>query len=116
MTCGVCNPEAFRTNEGARTLGYVVSANSGRLAGDTQRVHFFGAELVLADQPKGQLRVRPGYRLLRQCLREGDSLVLARLSSLGTKPDRARANLAAIEAEGITVLFVDHSLFEECIS
>ena len=116
MTCGVCDPEAFRADENSRTLGYVVGSNPSKVAGDTRRVHFFGAELVLADQPKGHLRVRPGYQLLKQCLRTGDRLVLARLSALGTNPDRARTNLASIEAEGITVLFVDHDLFEESIS
>ena len=111
MTCGCCDPEAFRENDN-RVIGYVVASRPSRAAGDTRRLYYLGAELVLVDPPKGRVIDRPAFKLLRQIMRRGDKLVLASEKALGTKPTHVEANCASLEADGIEIAIMRKEYFE----
>ena len=112
MTCGACDPESFRTAPEARTMGYVVAWNSYRAAHDARRLHYLGAELVMADVPGGQVLKRPALSALLDLLRAGDTIILASLSCLGADCRTARTNHSVIEAGGITIQIMNPEYFE----
>ena len=62
-----------------------------------------GAEWVVTDAANGNVRHRPGYRILCKVLRAGDRLILDHPRSLGTKPEYHERNAVRIEAMGAEV-------------
>ena len=111
MTCGCCHPEAFREN-GNRVFGYVVADRMGQADTGMRQLHYLGAEHVFTDKPIGRVKDRPGLKLLRKLMCPGDKLLLADERALGTKPDRAEANMAMLEAKGLQVAIVRKEFFE----
>lgn len=111
MSCGVCDPEAFREN-GNRVFGYVAEPANGPSDMNVRRVYYLGAELVMTDVQKGRVKDRPGFKVLRKIMRRGDKLILADEKALGTKSEYVDANLAAIEAQGIDVAIMKKGFFE----
>ena len=111
MTCGVCHPEAFREPE-QRVFGYVAEPRNGPADINVRRVYYVGAELVMTDIREGRMMDRPGYKLLCNIMRSGDQLILANEKALGIKPGYVSANIAALEAQGVEVTFIDKDYLE----
>ena len=111
MTCGVCHPEAFREGNG-RVFGYVAEPLQGPTDISVRQVYYVGAELVLTDLQQGRVRDRPSFKILRKIMRKGDKLILADEKALGTKPAYVSANIAAIEATGVEVAFINKEFFQ----
>lgn len=109
MTCGVCHPEAFREGDN-RVFGYAATDRAD-ISADARKLHYVGAEHIFTDEPKGNVRYRPNLKLLRKLMRPGDKLVVENEQSLGTKPEYVTANVAALEAEGIIVMFIREDYF-----
>ena len=84
-------------------FGYAVAKNPVQIAAQVKRVHFMGAELVLSDKPVGQVRNRPGYRVLRKLTRAGDRVILGNNECLGTKSDYQASQLRQFEAASLDV-------------
>ena len=114
VTCGICNPEGFRDAwasshwidaKSTRVWGYAVSADPMALAAQTRHLIYHGAEHVFADVPSGQVRHRPGFKMMSQpiYLREGDTLLLAYKHALGSKSKQARRIEEELEARGVAV-------------
>ena len=106
MTCGICNPQAFRQKRGMRVFGYAVFKNKGGAsrARPIPKLHYMGAETVFTDHAAGHVRNRPGYQLLAKVLRKGDMLILDSLQSLGSKPGYQERNASRIEALGVQIM------------
>ena len=113
MTCGACCPESFRPPSNGRVFGYTVARTPSQVAYETRNLLFLGAQHVFADHPMGRVIDREGYTRLRKVMREGDRLIASSLSCFGTKRDRAEANIADIEAGGVTVAVVRPEYFSE---
>lgn len=111
MTCGACEPTAFR--QGAEVVyGYLVTDQMHSATHEARKLYFMGAQHVFSDLPQGKLSNRPGWRLLRKCLRSGDRLVLASPVALGTKPERANAHMQALEQDGIKTFILNQDYFD----
>ena len=103
MTCGACHPEAFRSEAARRVIGYTVARTPGRLAVNTQRLHYFGAEYVFSDLPVGQVKHRPGLKAARKVASRGDRLIIADDICLGTKSSASARILEQLLSEGLDV-------------
>lgn len=107
MSCGICNPKAFRPEGGGRVYGYqtVRADNPNCTGGRSPDLHFLGAEYVLTDWRTGNVADRPGYRLLCNgvVLRKGDRLIIDSLKSLGSRSLWRRRNMERIEALGVDI-------------
>ena len=114
MTCGICNPEGFRDAwasshwidaKSTRVWGYAVSADPMALAAQTRHLIYHGAEHVFADVPSGQVRHRPGFKMMSLpiYLREDETLLLAHRHDLDTKIKQACRIEDELEARGVAV-------------
>ena len=107
MTCGICNPKAFRPQKGGRVYGYqtISPDNANCSGGVAPDLHYMGAEYVLTDWRKGNVTDRPSYQVLCNGvdLRKGDRLIVDSLKSFGSRSMWRRQNLARIEAMGVEV-------------
>lgn len=112
MTCGACDPEAFRKDEQSRIVGYLVVREMHQATALARKLYFLGAELVLSDPPTGKVRQRKGFVKLTSVLRKGDKLVLASESDLGTKPQARDTVLSEIAAEGVEIAIMRPEYFE----
>ncbi len=112
MTCGACAPEMFRKSDGARVFGYLVAPTMDMATLWARKLYFLGAEGVFSDMPKGNLRHRPGWRILNKILHPGDQLLLLDTKALGSKPEYVRRNQRKLEDQGIRVAFVVTDFFE----
>ncbi|GAB5447164.1 MAG: hypothetical protein Gyms2KO_20370 [Gymnodinialimonas sp.] len=105
MSCGVCNPKAFRTGTGGRVYGYqtINSETAGLCGGAAPDLHFLGAEYVLTDWRRGPVAGRPGYRLLCNglILRQGDRLIVDSAKSFGGRNVWRKINMERIRAMGV---------------
>ncbi len=81
------------------------------ISADARKLHYVGAEHIFTDEPRGNVRYRPNLKLLRKLMRPGDKLVVVNEQSLGTKPGYITANVAALEAEGVVVMFIKEDYF-----
>lgn len=110
MTCGVCNPEAFRSalgvGENARVFGYTCSSNP---QGDIRSLYFNGAGFVMFDAP-GRLPItsRPAMRRLTKVCRPGDMVVLASAFDVGSKRTTQDGAIARLEGLGLQVRILTH--------
>lgn len=107
MTCGICNPKAFRPHKGGRVYGYqtISHDNPNCSGGAAPDLHFMGAEYVVTDWRKGKVTGRPGYQVLCNgvILRKGDRLIVDSLKSFGSRSIWRKQNLARIVAMGVEV-------------
>lgn len=115
MTCGICAPELFPAAQTGVCFGYVVASDPSKLVREAHALYFMGAKHVFADNPTGNVRHRVGLNRLRKVMREGDALILYSAKALGRKPARAAANMADIEADGITVGAINASAVDAMI-
>lgn len=105
MTCGVCNPKAFRPRPQGRVFGYA-AFKTDRIASIGSAIptlYFMGCEIVMTDMARGQLATRPGYRLMCKIIRKGDRLLLAGAATFGIKPELQVRHIAKFEAMGVEV-------------
>jgi hypothetical protein len=105
MTCGVCGPEAFRDAldlaTGARAFGYT---NAATPQGHVRSLYFHGASFVSWDSPSPtRVLKREGLKQLRQVLRQGDVLLIARAADLGALPASRERAMQALEGDGVRV-------------
>ncbi len=63
--------------------------------------------------PRGNLRHRPGWRILNKILHPGDQLSLLGANAFGNKPKNVRRNHQKLDGQGIQVAFVVANYFEE---
>lgn len=108
MTCGICDPEAFRPIPKAYVIGYVAFEDNRAASIGTavRNLYFMGCEVVFTDQAKGHVKTRPGYALLRTCLRKGDRLVLDREQSFGRSRPSREKHMNEIAASGVEIMLL----------
>lgn len=116
MTCGACAPEMFRETESGRVFGYLVAPTMDMATLWARKLYFVGAEAVFSDLPKGNIRYRPGWRILNKILHPGDRLILLDENALGSKPEYVRRNQQKLEGDGINLGFIEPSYFEDTIT
>lgn len=106
MTCGVCNPKAFRPHTQGRVFGYAAFKTDriASIGGAIPNLYFMGCEMVLTDKSRGQVATRPGYRLMCKIIRKGDRLLLASAAAFGIKPELQARHIAKFEAMGVEVM------------
>ena len=106
MTCGVCDPKAFRPSKGGRFFGYTAFPDQATASrgGTVPDLYFMGAQRVFSDLAQGNVRYREGFRVMCKVMRKGDRQLIDNPLSLGTKPEYQTRNLARIEAMGVEVL------------
>ena len=116
MTCGICSPEAFRPNTGARVLGYLCTDDPAAISVGMRRLHWLGAEVVLLDKPIGKVRDRRALSLLMETLRPGDRLLLKDLRALGSGSKTILRELESSGVEVCTVRITDHTPgYKSCV-
>jgi hypothetical protein len=108
MSCGVCNPEAFRPPSKGRVFGYATfkTNHSASIGGAIPALYFMGCEMVLTYMAQGHVDSRYGYMMLCKVLRKGDRLLIADASAFGIKPAGQTRHIAMIEAMGVEVMFL----------
>ena len=107
MTCGVCNPEMFRSENGGRLMGYCADDTQIAVSLRLPDLYFMGTQFVVWDvSPSGHVLKRPGLTCIRKVLRQGDTLVVSRIADLGTKPAYQEAAIRALKGDGIIVAFL----------
>ena len=84
MSCGVCNPNAFRealNTEGGYVYGYTCSK---RPEFSVRQLYYMGAQHVMWDYPSPTNTLkRNGLKLLLKLLRKGDTLIISKSEDLG---------------------------------
>lgn len=100
MSCGVCNPKAFRPKAGTRVFGYLTATNMTHAATGARPLYFMGCESVFCDVPVGPVASRTGYKWLLLCIRPGDRIIVADIKVLGSSHRTQQTRMAEIEANG----------------
>ena len=106
MSCGVCEPEAFK--DGGRRFGYVAGLDPMATVRDAAQIMYYGVsdKRLYADLAIGNVRYRKGLLRVRKIARPGDAIVIASLAALGVKPERALRVVDEIEETGVRVWVV----------
>lgn len=108
MSCGVCNPKAFRPRTTGRVFGYTTfkTERNASMGGAIPALYFMGCEMVLTDMAQGHVDSRCGCVMLCKVMRKGDRLLLSHASAFGIKPAGQARHIAKTEAMGVEVMFL----------
>jgi len=105
MTCGACDPSAMTKAIGGRVFGYAARPPDDPMAfvQATKDLHYMGAIHVYADYAQGRVFYRRNLNRVLKVMREGDILLLSKLTDIGKRAECSDRNAALIEARGYTV-------------